>query len=52
MKSTKLIDEIETKRLIEKIDRLCKLYHCTPIDLIIMSIDYNASNNNKNIKEV
>ena len=50
MKSTKLVDQIQTKNLLNKVERLCQLYKCTPIELLVISIDYNASNNNNNIK--
>jgi hypothetical protein len=48
---TNLIDQIETKRITDKAKRLCKLYKCELIDLIVMSIDEHANNNNNNIKQ-
>lgn len=50
--NTRLIDEIETKKLTEKTKRLCQLNKCGLYDLIVLSIDYHASNNNNNIMEL
>ena len=51
MKSIKLVDQIQTKNLLDKVDRLCQLHKCSVVDLIVLSIDVHANKKIKNIKE-
>ena len=49
---TNLIDIEKQERLMKKVDRLCKLHKCNPIDLLVMSMDAQrelkiANKNNK-----
>ena len=44
-------DKIQKENLMKKVDRLCSLHKCSIIDLLVLSIDVQASNKIKDIQE-
>jgi len=46
------IDKIKREQLTKKCERLCKLYKCGVIDLMILSIQVHAQNKNNNIEVI